>query len=142
MVSPDDPSSFLSLLQERQALAPLCEDGILEETFKTLTLKIWQDAWMKRWALFGGIALGLLWLCVLLMIGMFETVTWVTLEEVRSSQLLLLAIMGTFAWMVSIVIAFFAIIQSKAEKLLVYMLLASSMLTCLILAVATLMMSL
>ncbi len=142
VVSPDDPSSFLSLLQERQALAPLCEDGILEETFKTLTLKIRQDAWMKRWALFGGIALGLLWLCVLLMIGMFETVTWVTLEEVRSSQLLLLAIMGTFAWMVSIVIAFFAIIQSKAEKLLVYMLLASSMLTCLILAVATLMMSL
>ena len=142
VVSPQEPTTFLAQLTERKSLSDLTSEAIEEEHFFSLAKKVWQDKWAKGLIIAGLTLLVLLWAEVGIIVAIRPQVTWVTLEEVRSGQLWLLPIFGTFLWMTGLVLSFFVLINQAMEKLLAYMVLLSSGLSCLVLIVAALMMSL
>jgi len=142
VISPQEPISFLAQLNERKSLAPLTSEMVTEDHFYSLLKRVWQDNWVKRLIFAGLILLVLLWVAVGIIVAVRPQVTWVTLEEVRSGQLWLLPVFGTFLWMMGLVLSFFLLINQTVEKLLAYMVLASSGLSCLVLLVAALMMGL
>ncbi len=103
VVSPEDPVAFLARLQERRNLASPSVATIEEENLKSFLLRSWRDKGIKRWLIVSLVMLIVLWIVAGLMTALRQTVTWVTLEEVRAIQLLLLPIFGTFMWIVSLV---------------------------------------
>ena len=142
VVSPEDPVAFLARLQERRNLASPSVATIEEENLKSFLLRSWRDKGIKRWLIVSLVMLIVLWIVAGLMTALRQTVTWVTLEEVRAIQLLLLPIFGTFMWIVSLVLSFFILTDELAEKAFVYILLISTSIVCLILTVAGLVMAL
>lgn len=115
---------------------------IEEENLKSFLLRSWRDKGIKRWLIVSLVMLIVLWIVAGLMTALRQTVTWVTLEEVRAIQLLLLPIFGTFMWIVSLVLSFFILTDELAEKAFVHILLISTSIVCLILSVAGLVMAL
>lgn len=142
VVSPEDPVAFLARLQERRNLASPSVATIEEENLKSFLLRSWRDKGIKRWLIVSLVMLIVLWIVAGLMTALRQTVTWVTLEEVRAIQLLLLPIFGTFMWIVSLVLSFFILTDELAEKAFVHILLISTSIVCLILSVAGLVMAL
>lgn len=142
VISPEEPRLFLTALAERKSLAKDSNAPVTERKFKNILDEMWQDKGLKGMVIAGFTVLGLLWLAVGLLIALRPVITWVTLEKVPSAQLFLLPIFGTFIWLMSIVTGFFMWTQGKSDKLMVYMLLASSLASCLILLGASLMMAL
>lgn len=142
VVSPQEPIPFLARLNEQKSLAPITSEAIEEEHFFSLVKQVWQDKWVKGLIIVGLTFLALLWGAVGIIVAIRPQVTWVTLEEVRSGQLWLLPIFGTFLWIMGLVLSFFVLINQAMEKLLAYMVLLSSGLSCLVLIVAALMMGL
>lgn len=142
VISPDDPLAFLAILTERKSLATLTDATIEEENFRTMLIRLWKEKGMKRMLITGVLALAVLWIVISLMIALRQKVTWVTMEEVPASRLLILPIFGSFLWMISHVLSFFILINENAEKLMVYMVLGSSVVMSLMLALAGIMMAL
>jgi hypothetical protein len=141
VISPQDAAGFLSQLAERKSLASISDAKVEEENFTSLIKSVWQDRKLRAWLIFGFLALLILWIVAGLMLGFRQRVTWVTLEQVRASQLLLLPIIGSFAWMISHVLSFFIFINEHAERHMVYLVLAGSTISCLVLAAAAFMMA-
>lgn len=71
-----------------------------------------------------------------------QSITWVSLEVVSSQRLYLLALLGGFAWVVSLGVGIFFYLKGSMEKTMIYLLWGASSFTSLILAVAMLIMSL
>ena len=142
VISPEDPLAFQVALTERKSLAVSRDEAVSERNFKDLISEMWQDLWLKRLMLAGLGMLALLWLGVGALVALRPFVTYVTMEQVASTQLLLLPVFGTFIWLMSVVIGFFVWTRVQTDKFLVYLLLGSSFLGCLVLFVDSLMMAL
>ena len=142
VVSPEEPLSFLAALTEQKSLAKMSDEVVTEQNFKHLYADLRQDKPLKGFGVAGLIVLVLLWLTAGLLVALKPTVTWVTTEVVRASQLFLLPIFGTFMWLMSLVTGFFMWTQGRSDKLMVYLLLGSSLVSCFILLVASLLMAL
>lgn len=142
VVSPEEPQAFLTALTEQRTLAKASDEVVTERNFKHLLRDMWQDKLLKSLGIVGLVVSGILWLVVAVLLATHGTVTWVTSEVVRASQLLLLPIFGSVIWLMSIVTGFFILTRERADKLMVYLLLGCSVLSCLILIVASLVMAL
>lgn len=141
-ISPQDSVAFSHQVERLTELGTFDPWQSSSENFGTLWQQVWQDRAARRLIQVGLVMALLLLALAVILSGLRESITWVSLEVVSSQRLYLLALLGGFAWFASLWVGIFFYLRGSMEKTMIYLLWGASSFTSLILAVAMLIMSL
>lgn len=141
-ISPQDAVAFSQQFERLTELGTPDPWQSSSENFGTLWQRVWQDRAARRLIQVGLVMALLLLALAVILSRLRQSITWVSLEVVSSQRLYLLALLGGFAWVVSLGVGIFFYLKGSMEKTMIYLLWGASSFTSLILAAAMLIMSL
>jgi len=142
VISPSDVAAFSETMDRlleagnHQLVEPVSKN------LRSMLRDVFQEKSAKKLLMVGFIAV-LLLAVVAVVLGATRTeVTWITLERVSTSRLLLLVLVGAFIWLLNALVGTYFFVRGLLIKRWVYLIWAWSILVCLILTLAAVFMSL
>lgn len=142
VISPNEPAAFVQQYERIYELGSLEKVPFKSTDVGTLWRLVWADRTARGLILLGGFTTVLLWAVVLGLGARYPQVTWVTLESVPASQLLLLAILGSFTWAIDLILGLLLYLLQRISPVMVYCLWGMAALSSVLLMLAALLMSL
>lgn len=141
VISPENAGAFMSAYESAKADPARQDLKPVSESFRSLWRELKQDNHARRLLLLGAASAVILWVAALALSSLYPTVTWATLEIVPGSRLLILAVLGSFFWILNSNLGIFLHMQGTTERVMIYLLWVVTVLANLILTAALVIMA-
>lgn len=140
-ISPQNSLDFLQKYKRFSEFGPEQQVQPISTSFRTFWNEMWHDEQAKTLVSIGLVLVGVAWLCAVGLMVTFAEVTWVDLQMVPSTRLILLAILASILWLTDLWSGLFFYLHGSVSRLIIYMLWGSSILTSLLLIISMLLLT-
>ena len=140
VLSPTDKDLFTQAFNELSQMGSLERPEAESENLKMLWRRVIEDKKAKNLLILTAVSLFILIAMAVVMVAIDAAVVWVDMISVPPTRLFLLALLGLLFNMLNTIFALFLYLQERSGKAIVYLILAWSVLTNLVLSFAMLFM--
>ena len=140
VLSPEDKEAFTQTFIELSQMGSLESPEAESEDLKMLWRRVIEDKKAKNLLILTGISLFVLIAMAVVIVAIDTPVVWVDMIPVPPTRLFLLALLGLLFSLLNTIFALFLYLQERSGKAIVYLILAWSVLTNLVLSFAMLFM--
>jgi len=121
VISPEDKLAFTEAYKQLSQLGSLQHIQPESENLRMLWQRVMNDPLAKRLLLGGAISFAVLILSSVIIVGLLQRVVWVSMEQVPSSRLFLLALIGLFFSILNTLTGLFLYLQERTGRTVVYL---------------------